>query len=653
MEDASSVERDAMKIALILMVRNESKILERCLKAVGGAVDAVCIHDTGSTDNTVEIAKNWVKTQPGCLSESEWENFGYNRTMSFLTAKAFVRDVLKWDMKESYGLLLDADMVFVPGTIRDKPLTETGYTVLQRNGGLEYPNCRLIRMDYNWICKGVTHEYWCGPTFPLEKSVCYIEDQNDGGCKSDKFERDARLLEQGLLDEPDNVRYMFYLAQTYHSLGRLKDSIKMYKKRYAAGGWFEEQWYSLYMIGQSWLTLGNPRKFEDYMLRAYDMRSSRSEPLWRLSKYFREKGQHYKAYQYASMGRKIPLSTDSLFIETDVYKDKFEYELTILDYYVGKQREGLIRCMNYMMTDKENVSGVFQNLGFYIDPIGKEFTNHPALRHVFGREFHPSSVSSVDEYENIRFVNYLIRKDGGYHMFDGDGSRISTQNMAYSRDVYTKMNDASVSVPRNESTNIAGLEDVRIYKDVNQDLRFVATTKEYSDNIRILEGRYDAKTGDYSDCTLLNSPLNADCEKNWIPVSGTKDIIYSWNPLRVGTIEGSDLKFHTTHETPWFFKHLRGSAVPSRVGDELWCLVHFVEYSTPRKYYHCIVALDGTTYKPKSVSLPFSFRAKGIEYCLSMSIKDKNMKFIFSSWDDNPCITHVPVSALEWLQVQV
>jgi hypothetical protein len=63
------------------------------------------------------------------------------------------------------------------------------------------------------------------------------------------------------------------------------------------------------------------------------------------------------------------------------------------------------------------------------------------------------------------------------------------------------------------------------------------------------------------------------------------------------------------------------------------------------------VVLDGTTYKPKRLSLPFVFRAKGIEYCLSMSIKDKNMKFIFSSWDDNPCSTHAPVSALEWLQV--
>ena len=49
-----------MKLVLILMVKNESRILERCLKSVEHVVDAFCIHDTGSTDTTCEIAKEWL-----------------------------------------------------------------------------------------------------------------------------------------------------------------------------------------------------------------------------------------------------------------------------------------------------------------------------------------------------------------------------------------------------------------------------------------------------------------------------------------------------------------------------------------------------------------------------------------------------------------
>jgi glycosyltransferase involved in cell wall biosynthesis len=204
-----------MKFVLILMVRNESRILERCLNSVQGLVDAFCIHDTGSTDTTREIARSFLETgkRKGCLTESVWKDFGTNRTTSFQAAQDYLTTA-GWDLKTTYGLLLDADMMFHPGSLKEQTLGEIGYSIVQCAGTLEYPNCRLVRMDHPWRCQGVTHEYWDGPTSKLDKATCWIEDHNDGGCKSDKFERDARLLEEGLRETPTNERYMFYLAQT-------------------------------------------------------------------------------------------------------------------------------------------------------------------------------------------------------------------------------------------------------------------------------------------------------------------------------------------------------------------------------------------------------------------------------------------------------
>lgn len=639
-----------MKLVLILMVRNESKILERCLKAVENVVDAFCIHDTGSTDNTCEIAEEFLKTHNGCLTKSEWQNFGFNRTMSFLEAQKFINAD-----PDTYGLLIDADMVFHAEDLRKQALTDAGYTVMQKSGNLQYPNTRLVRMNFPWTCKGVTHEYWDGPTTGLADTVCWIEDHNDGGCKSDKFERDTRLLEQGLLDEPENVRYMFYLAQTYHSLGRWKDSIAMYKRRYNAGGWSEEQWYSLYMIGQSWLTLEDPIRFEKYMLKAYEFRPNRAENLYKLAKYFREKGEHYKCYHYAKLGRAIPLSTDSLFVETNVYNGLFEYEITVALFYLGNLRAGLRESLAYLLKRKENLDNVYKNMSFYIEPIGGEITHHPIMRDICGRDFHPSSVSSCDGIENVRFVNYSIDDRGGYDMKKGNYStnhHVRTENAVWVNGTARVMKDSSVDLPR-VPTHILGLEDIRIYRDSKNVKRFLSTSREYHEkDILIVAGKYNLDNATYSDTRLIESPLGANCEKNWLPINGTEDILYSWNPLRVGTLVRNKLEFHTTHETPWFFQHLRGSAVPSRVGENLWCLVHFVEYNMPRKYFHCIVALDGKTYKPKSISLPFSFRATGIEYCLSMTIQtDGKLRFVVSSWDDNPCIVTVPMSTIEWTQV--
>ena len=86
------------KLVLILMVKNESKILQRCLEAVEGIVDAFCICDTGSTDNTCEIARSFLETHKGCLTETVWKDFGHNRTLSFVGARDYVRDVLQWDL---------------------------------------------------------------------------------------------------------------------------------------------------------------------------------------------------------------------------------------------------------------------------------------------------------------------------------------------------------------------------------------------------------------------------------------------------------------------------------------------------------------------------------------------------------------------------
>lgn len=638
-----------MKIVLILMIRNESKIIERCLKAVEGVVDAFCVHDTGSTDDTCEIVERFLKGRMGCLTTSVWKDFGHNRTLSFQAARDFVKE---WDLTQTYGLLLDADMVFHAGTLRKQNLTEIGYTFIQQNGNLEYPNCRLVRMDYDWVCRGVTHEYWDGSTSPLPKEICWIEDCNDGGCKSDKFVRDARLLEEGLRQEPENVRYMFYLGQTYHSLGRFEDSIRMYKKRFKAGGWDEERWYSLYMIGQCYQSLERIPEFEKYMLKAYEFRPSRAEPIYKLAKHFREKSQHYKSYHYIRIGKSIPMSKDSLFVETDVYSGLFQYEETICMYYMDKHSEGLQSSIEYLLTKHDNLNNVYSNLPFYIHPIGDQFQNHPVQRDAFGRDYHPSSVSTCGDIQMVRFVNYAITNTGSYDMKDGHYSsnhKVRTQNALWKPDgSLISMKDESITLSRRDH-HILGMEDVRIYRNSTNTLRFVATSSEYSDKIRIVAGEIDVEEGNYMNTKVIQSPLNSDCEKNWIPVQGTDDIIYSWNPLRIGHLEEDRLKFDKQIKTPWMFQHLRGSATPIRVKDELWCLVHFVMYTTPRKYYHCIVVLDATTYVPKRISLPFVFRNEGIEYCLSMTQQKNDMEFIFSVWDDNPTITRVPLSDFTWV----
>jgi glycosyltransferase involved in cell wall biosynthesis len=88
-----------------MIVKNESRIIERCLKSVIDYIDYWIIHDTGSTDDTCKIIKNFFDQRniDGKLVEVEWKDFGTNRT------KVVEQAINLLKHKNYYLLLLDAD----------------------------------------------------------------------------------------------------------------------------------------------------------------------------------------------------------------------------------------------------------------------------------------------------------------------------------------------------------------------------------------------------------------------------------------------------------------------------------------------------------------------------------------------------------------
>src|SRR5207237_4508427 len=127
-----------------------------------------------------------------------------------------------------------------------------------------------------------------------------IVDLNDGGSKSDKGSRDIRLLNAGLEEEPNNERYMFYLAQTYREMGRHQEAIQWYRRRIARGGWDEEIWASHYGIAQSYKGLGEEANFIKACIDAYEYRPSRGESLKLLARFYRDTGRNEAALLIAT-----------------------------------------------------------------------------------------------------------------------------------------------------------------------------------------------------------------------------------------------------------------------------------------------------------------------------------------------------------------
>ncbi|MBT2729622.1 glycosyltransferase family 2 protein [Bacillus sp. ISL-75] len=368
-----------------MIVKNEAKIIQRCLDSAKPIIDFISICDTGSSDHTPEIIQKWGQENniPVTMHYETFKNFGYNRSLAVSLAQETYPE-------SDYLLLLDADMVLEVDSKFDKScLIEGQYLTMQYNGQIKYWLTRLLKTTLPWKSVGVTHEYWdidysrlnaeqypyFNTTGKLDSLV--VNDQEDGGSKTDKFERDKRLLLEGIQDEstpPDlQIRYIFYLAQTFMCLEEFEEAIKWYKKRVDAGGWVEEVFYSLFQIGICYESLVNlcsnkrqqivkestentsinqsiiDQLTEDeenffalaiqYYQNSWEFRPCRAEPLYQLAKMHRLKGKNNIGLMYALLGKEIPFPKDDiLFVDYHVYDYLFDYEISICAYYIDKKR---------------------------------------------------------------------------------------------------------------------------------------------------------------------------------------------------------------------------------------------------------------------------------------------------------------------------
>lgn len=386
---AISGKKQDKKICLCMIVKNESKIIERCLNSAKSILDFVSICDTGSNDGTPEMIEKWCRENniPGTVHFAAFRNFGFNRTLAISLAQETFPEA-------DYMLLLDADMILEVEHPFDKSsLDKDQYLTPQYNDQIKFWLTRLLKASLPWRSVGVTHEYWDIDYSKIEAGAysyfdskgklnnLVINDQQDGGSKTDKFERDKRLLLEGIQDPLTpldlRVRYMFYLAQTYLCLDEYEESIQWYRKRVEAGGWVEEVFYSLLQIGLLYERLSNRSNHQrnelikeleknstvvdqsviekltleeeqffslatTYLHNAWEFRTCRAEPLYHLAKMYRIKSKHNLGLMYALQGSEIPFPKDDiLFVDFHVYDYLFDFEISICaNYILAKQNMG-------------------------------------------------------------------------------------------------------------------------------------------------------------------------------------------------------------------------------------------------------------------------------------------------------------------------
>ncbi len=334
------------KIGLCMMVKDEAKVIRRCLDSIRPLLDYALVEDTGSTDGTPEIVRAWLAETgvPGEVLEETWENFAHNRNIALAQ--------LRQNGAIDYAWLLDADdTVELPDGFTLPELTADGYTLECQDAAVGYRRIRLVRNDASWRCRGVVNDFLASESpHTIGHLPIVIRRHYDGARRRDpdtprEYEE---LLERALRTETDAflvARYTYQLAQSYRDGGKTGKALATYMRRAELGFWQEEVFVSLLNAGRLQDSLGRPaREVLNTYERASNTAPHRAEALYAASYLCRMHRRFAEAAAYARRGLEIALPPAGLFVETEIYQYGLLDEFAVSAFEIGCHDEAIAAC---------------------------------------------------------------------------------------------------------------------------------------------------------------------------------------------------------------------------------------------------------------------------------------------------------------------
>jgi len=217
-------------IALCMIVKNEEDYLRRCLDSVNNKVDQIIIVDTGSTDATVEIAKEYT-TQ---IYSFKWVN-------DFSAAR---NEAIKYATSD-YILILDADEYLDENSDLKRDISSgldyyflRVHNLLSQGRQINHTSIRLFANKVGLFYRNRLHEHLNvldedkAFTKGFSNSEIYHTGYTDEMMiDRDKQKRNLPLMLQEVKENP-NAYNLFNMGRTYKWIGEYEKALQYLQKAY-------------------------------------------------------------------------------------------------------------------------------------------------------------------------------------------------------------------------------------------------------------------------------------------------------------------------------------------------------------------------------------------------------------------------------------
>lgn len=270
-------------ISLCMIVKNEAATIARCLHSVSSAIDEIIIIDTGSTDQTKEIVRQFTDK----IYDFPWiDDFAAARNFAFSHAS------------QEYILWLDADDVLLPNDLQKLLLLKQNadgtvdsytmnYNVSFDEGGNVVSTLgrnRLVKRSkqFQWI--GPVHEYLevGGKIANADISVTHKKERCDTG------DRNLTIYENRLAKgEEFSPRDLYYYANELNDHQRYEKAIEYYQKALDTQlCWVEDNISACGKLADCYSALGDDQNKLKYTYLSFNYDTPRAEFCCRLGYHF-------------------------------------------------------------------------------------------------------------------------------------------------------------------------------------------------------------------------------------------------------------------------------------------------------------------------------------------------------------------------------
>lgn len=296
-----------ISISLCLIVKNEEETIANCLESIKDAVDEIVIVDTGSTDRTKEIIRNYTSR----IFDFKWiDDFAAARNFAFQKAKM---DYILW--LDADDVLLEDDrqkLIQLKQTLNHSVDSVTMiYNYAFDEFGkvtLSFRRNRLVKSANKFRWYGAVHEYLevGGNIINSEIVVTHKRVHHQSGRNLAIFEK---RLAKG---ETFTPRDQFYYANELSDHGLDEKAAEMYQKFLEGGeGWVEDRISACDKLADIYDRLGNPDKGREFIYKSFDYDVPRAEFCCRLGYHFLENDETDKALFWYRLAAEMEKPKDS------------------------------------------------------------------------------------------------------------------------------------------------------------------------------------------------------------------------------------------------------------------------------------------------------------------------------------------------------